>query len=90
MSTLQRANRIRTLTRLRGLASPSLETPSVPALGVGGVRNDEDFGVVEGFGVVGPVDADAGRGDVCVPGSPLPYFASGSQSAIKSRVRRIS
>jgi hypothetical protein len=46
---------------LRGLASLSLETPSVPALGAGGVRSDEDFAEVEGFGVV-PLDADAGMG----------------------------
>ena len=48
---------------IRGLASPSLEIPSAPALGVGGARDAEDFGEVEGFETVGPVGVDAGAAD---------------------------
>jgi hypothetical protein len=49
---------------VRGLASPSLETPSATVLGVGGARVGDDFGGVAGFGVVGPADADAGAADL--------------------------
>jgi len=48
---------------VRGLASPSLETPSATVLGVGGARDGDDFVEVEGFGTVGPADADAGVAD---------------------------
>jgi hypothetical protein len=48
---------------MRGLASPSLEITSAPALGVGGARDAEDFGEVEGFGTVVPVGVDAGAAD---------------------------
>jgi hypothetical protein len=48
---------------VRGLASPSLETPSAPPLGTGGARDDGDFGEVEGFGIVGLVEADGGPAD---------------------------
>jgi len=37
--------------------------PSAPALGVGGARESEDFGDVEGFGTVGPAGVDAGVAD---------------------------
>jgi hypothetical protein len=48
---------------VRGLASPSLEMPSAPALGVGGAREFVDFGEVDGFGIVGLVVVDAGVAD---------------------------
>jgi len=52
--------RIELTLGVRGFVSPSLETPSAVALGVGGARNGEGFEGVEGFGTVGPADADAG------------------------------
>lgn len=50
---------------VRGLASPSLETPSATVMGVGGARDGEDFvdfAEVEGFGAVGLADGDTGVG----------------------------
>ena len=55
--------RIKLTLGVRGFTSPSLETPSAVALGVGGARDGEDFEGVEGFGAVGPADADAGAAD---------------------------
>lgn len=56
-------NRVAPTFGVRGLASPSLEMPSAPALGVGGAREFGDFGEVDGFGIVGLVAVDAGVAD---------------------------
>lgn len=48
---------------VRGLVSPSLETPSAPALGAGGAREFGNFGEVDSFGTVGLVAVDAGGAD---------------------------
>jgi hypothetical protein len=63
VSTLCVKIRVALTLGMRGLASPSLEMPSAPALGVGGARVVDDFGEVEGFGIVGPVGVDAGVAD---------------------------